>query len=191
MKVRDSGMPDEKMWNAFFNIDLIFSELELYSQLDSIVEIGCGYGTFTIPLAKITTATILAFDIEAEMIKTVNKKAKESNLTNIQVICKDILQKTTGIPDNTVDYVMLFNILHHDKPKDFLNEAYRILKQNGKVGIVHWRTDIETPRGPEMSIRPKPERCVEWARQERFIIYKHPQILEPFHYGLILKKSII
>jgi ubiquinone/menaquinone biosynthesis C-methylase UbiE len=188
MKVRDSGMPNEKMWNAFFNIDLIFTKLELNSQLDSIVEIGCGYGTFTIPLAKITSANIFAFDIELEMIETVNRKAKESNLINIHPINKDILQETTDIPSNSVDYVMLFNILHHDKPNEFLGEAYRILKQRGKVGIIHWRTDIKTPRGPDMSIRPKPEQCVEWAKLGGFTIHKYPQILKPFHYGLIIKK---
>lgn len=49
----------------------------------------------------------------------------------------DILTQTTSLPDNSVDYVMLFNILHHDSPNDFLNEAYRILEHRGKVGILH------------------------------------------------------
>jgi len=55
---------------------------------------------------------------------------------------------------------MLFNILHHDKPQELLGEAYKVLRKNGKVGIIHWRTDMETPPSPEISIRPKPEQCI-------------------------------
>ena len=80
--------------------------------------------------------------------------------SNVILEHRDILIQTTGLADNSVDYVMLFNILHHESPDDFLNEAYRILKPNGKVGILHWRSDIETPRGPDLSIRPKPDQIL-------------------------------
>ena len=46
-------MPDEKMWNDFFDIDLILSELQINSQIKDLVEIGIGYGTFTIPQNKL------------------------------------------------------------------------------------------------------------------------------------------
>ena len=59
---------------------------------------------------------------------------------------RDILMETTGLADNSIHYVMIFNILHNDSPGDFLMEAYRILKPNGEVGIIHWRSDISTPR---------------------------------------------
>jgi len=61
MKVRDSGMPEEKIWNDFFNIDLILSELQINKQINDLVEIGCGYGTFTIPSAKQITGKLYAF----------------------------------------------------------------------------------------------------------------------------------
>jgi hypothetical protein len=83
---------------------------------------------------------------------------------------------------------MLFNILHHDKPLELLNEAYKVLRTGGKVGIIHWRTDMETPRGPDMSIRPKPEQCIAWAEKAGFTIFQYPEILVPYHYGLILEK---
>jgi hypothetical protein len=42
-------MPAEDIWSEFFNIDLILSELQINSKINDLVEIGCGYGTFTIP----------------------------------------------------------------------------------------------------------------------------------------------
>ena len=83
---------------------------------------------------------------------------------------------------------MLFNILHHDSPKDFLNEAYRILKLNGKVGIMHWRSDVETPRGPHLSIRLKPDQILFWVDKQKFSLLKEPVVIEPYHFGLILSK---
>ena len=63
----------------------------------------------------------------------------------------------TGLSDNTVDYVMVFNILHHINPVEILVEAKRILTQNGKIGVIHWNYDENTLRGQSMNIRLKPE----------------------------------
>jgi len=191
MKIRESGMPDEKLWNTFFDIDLIFSELQINSQLTNIVEIGCGYGTFTIPVSKIIKGKVYAFDLEQEMIALTNEKLVNQKITNIELIERDIIKNTTGLSENSIDYVMLFNILHHEKPSELLDETYRILKTNGKVGIIHWRTDIETPRGPSLNIRTKPKDCIDWLEKSKFEILQEPKILKPYHFGLLAVKSQI
>lgn len=123
-----------------------------------------------------------------EMIDLIQQKVKNEYLNNVVPDHRDILTQTTGLEDNSVDYVMLFNILHHDSPADFLVEAHRILKVNGKVGIIHWRSDISTPRGPDLSIRPKPEQIIQWIDKLNFGLYKEPVIIKPYHYGLIISK---
>jgi len=188
MKVRDSGMPDEKMWNGFFDIDLILSELQINGQVNDIVEIGCGYGTFTISTAKQISGRLFAFDIEIGMIDVLQKKLTYELIKNVIPEQRDILSQKTGLANNSMDYVMLFNILHHDSPNDFFNEAYRILKPQGKIGIIHWRSDISTPRGPDLSIRPKPNQILDWIDKQKFSIYKEPFIIEPYHFGLIISK---
>lgn len=67
------------------------------------------------------------------------------------------------------------------------NEAHRILKPNAKAGIVHWHSDISTPRRPQLEIRPKPEQCKQWASETGFAISKEV-ILEPYHFGIIITK---
>lgn len=188
MKVRDSGMPDEKLWNDFFDTDLILSELQINSQITDLVEIGSGYGTFTLPTARLLKGKLYAFDIENVMIDYLREKLSNHKIDNVILEQRDILTQTTGLADNSVDYVMLFNILHHDSPTDFLDESYRILKQNGKIGIIHWRSDISTPRGPDLSIRPKPDQIIEMIDKKRFYFAKEPIILEPYHYGLVISK---
>ena len=181
-------MPAEDLWASFFNIDLILSELQINSDVNDLVEVGCGYGTFTIPVAKKISGNLYAFDIEDEMLEIVKQKLIKENIHNVNLEQRDLLAQKTGLADNSIDYVLLFNILHYESPLEFINEAYRILKQNGKVGIIHWRSDIETPRGPDLSIRPKPEQILQWIDKSEFSIYKEPVIIEPYHYGLVMSK---
>ncbi len=64
MKVFDSGMPDETYWNSLFDIPAIIDWLKLESVRDPIAEIGCGYGTFTVPAAQESSQVIHAIDLE-------------------------------------------------------------------------------------------------------------------------------
>jgi ubiquinone/menaquinone biosynthesis C-methylase UbiE len=181
-------MPAEDMWASFFNINLILSELHVKSEVNDLVEIGCGYGTFTIPSAKRISGKLYAFDIEEDMIDIVKQKLKNESVGNVILEHMDVLIQTTGLADNSIDYVMLFNILHHESPLDFFKEAFRILKPYGKVGILHWRSDIETPRGPHLDIRPRPDQILQLIDNQKFSLLKEPVVIKPYHYGMILSK---
>jgi ubiquinone/menaquinone biosynthesis C-methylase UbiE len=188
MKVRDSGMPEERVWSSFYNVGNILSILQVDHSILNVMEVGCGYGTFTIEAAKRISGKLYAFDIEPEMVNVAQDKAIKGNIPNIEFIIRDMIADRSGLPSESMDYVMLFNILHHENPMDLLVEAHFVLKKGGKAGIIHWRSDIETPRGPELSIRPTPSQCVEWALQSGFEIEGNPILLEPFHYGLVIRK---
>ena len=180
-------MPQEKEWNKFFDPARVLKLLGVNSDIVDVVDFGCGYGTFTIPAARMIRGKVYAIDIEAEMIEAVQQKAKKLNLNNIQVILRDFILEGSGLMELSVDYVMLFNILHGVRPMILLKEAYRILKLGGKIAIVHWNYDLATPRGPPMEIRVKPDQCRGWAESVGFVFVKKV-VLEPYHYGLLLRK---
>ena len=125
MKIRESGMPKEEEWNKFFDPIDALKLLGLSSSVMDVADFGCGYGTFTIPAAQIISGKIYAFDIEPEMIEVVKKKAKTLNLGNVKTILRDFVTTGSGLKDESVDYVFLFNILHFEKPYLLLNESYR------------------------------------------------------------------
>jgi ubiquinone/menaquinone biosynthesis C-methylase UbiE len=187
MKIRDSGMPEEKIWSKFFDPDTILQQMDFSPDFHSVVDFGCGFGTFSIPASQKINGKIHAFDIDPSMIGQLQSKIDQQNLKNIELHLVDFINEGSGLPNNSVDYVMLFNILHHDTPHQILNEVYRILKSNAKAGIIHWRSDIFTPRGPQLEIRPKPEQCKKWASEIGFTIDKE-LILEPYHFGIIITK---
>ena len=188
MKVRDSGMPNEEMWGEFFKPKRILKTLGIDNSIRNIADFGCGYGTFTIPVAQVVKGKVYALDIEPEMIEEKKRKAEEGKLGNVEVILRDFISNGSSLGNESADYVMLFNILHTDKPERLLREAYRILRDGGKLGIIHWNYDSTTPRGPPMEIRPKPEQCIKWARNSGF---NHPlkYDLKPYHYGIVLTKG--
>ncbi|GBF37142.1 class I SAM-dependent methyltransferase [Leptospira johnsonii] len=110
-------------------------------------------------------------------------------LDHVHPILKDIIEEGTSFPEDFVDYVMIFNLLHYEDPVSILKEAIRILKPGRVAGLVHWNYDPNTPRGPKMEIRPKPEEIHRWAIEAGFKIGSEKPIdLPPYHYGFIAKK---
>jgi SAM-dependent methyltransferase len=186
MKTRESGMPEESLWRGFFDPESTLKKLGLTSACQNVVDFGCGYGTFTIPAARIASGVVYALDIEPEMANRTRRKAEEAGLKNVEVRQRDFVAEGSGLPDASVDYVMLFNLLHAEERTKLLEEAWRVLKAEGKLAIIHWNHDRTTPRGPSMDIRPRPEGCRVWAEQIGFELLPPDQIeLPPYHYGFV------
>ncbi|MHB1687892.1 MAG: class I SAM-dependent methyltransferase [Ignavibacteriaceae bacterium] len=185
MKIRDSGMPEETYWESFFDTQFILSQLQIDNTVNDAVEFGSGYGTFTIPAAKIIKGNLHAFDIDPHMINRLKQKVREEKLSNIKIRQIDFIKEGTKLKSGSIDYAMLFNILHAEDPVKLLNEAYRVLKTGGKVGVIHWIHSASTPRGPSLDIRPKPEQCISWLNEAGFALGSGIISLPPYHHGFI------
>jgi SAM-dependent methyltransferase len=188
MKVRQSGMPDETMWEGFFDPAEVLSRLGLEAETPSVVDLGCGYGTFTIPAARMTSGIVNGFDIEPEMIAATSAKATNAGLTNVRLQLRDFVADGTGLSDESIGYVMLFNILHAEEPVRLLREAHRILTPGGAVAVMHWISDRPTPRGPALDIRPSPEDCRHWIAGAGFTVEGDVVDLPPYHFGILGRK---
>jgi SAM-dependent methyltransferase len=187
MKIRESGMPERELWETFFEPEKILVALGLDDGIADAAEFGCGYGTFTIPAARIIRGGMHAFDIEPEMVRLTNEAAAQHGLRNVKAVRRDFMAQGSGLSDASVDYVMLFNILHLEDPDRLLREAARILKDHGRLGIIHWNHDPKTPRGPSLPIRPRPQDCIRWAKAAGFSgPVQHD--LKPHHYGILLRR---
>jgi SAM-dependent methyltransferase len=184
MKTRESGMPEEGMWVTFFTPEQVLRKLGLPESGD-VVDFGCGYGTFTIPAARITRGIVHALDIEPEMVASTRAKAETMALDNVRTELRDFVADGTGLWERSVAYAMLFNILHAESPALLLREAWRVLSPDGKLGMMHWNYDPATPRGPSMEIRPRPEECRKWAEQIGFHFVERVD-LPPYHWGMVM-----
>lgn len=188
MKVNESGMPDEQLWNSLFNITNIVEWLDVKKYDKPVVEVGCGYGTFTLPVLEKLSAKIIAYDIEDAMVKFTEDKLTANHQNNFEIKKKDVLVHGFDEADDSCSAVLLFNILHFKEQKFLLKEAKRVISKTGEIAVIHWRKDIPTPRGPSLEIRPEPQAIIEESLNIGLRQSGPTRILEPWHWGLKLRK---
>jgi len=104
----------------------------------TILDFGCGAGNYAVLASRIigNSGKIYALDSDKEgLLRELINKIKEENIKNIEII------KTSGeiefpLADNSVDVVLIYDILHllNDKEREVLfRESYRILKKGAFV----------------------------------------------------------
>jgi SAM-dependent methyltransferase len=123
----------------------------------NLVEFGCGYGTFTIPVALSTQGVVTAPDIEPLMIDHVRQNAKALGQSNVRAEVRAFVADGSGLGSETQDHALIFNLMHLEQPASLLDEAHDVLHPGGMLFIIHRRSDIPTPRGPSLATRPRPE----------------------------------
>lgn len=187
MKTRESGMPEAGAWEGFFEPKRVLKELGLQREAKRVVDFGSGYGTFSLPAAEMIEGEVVGLDIESGLIELCQGKASEAGVGNAWFECRDFVAEGSGLEDSSVDYVMLFNILHAEQPEILLDEAQRILVPGGTLAVMHWNHDAMTPRGPSMAIRPRPEDCRKWVKACGFVTLSPIIPLPPWHYGYTAK----
>jgi len=152
MKGRESGMPDEAYWASFFDPHAVLDRLRLPQNSScNVLEFGCGYGTFTLPAACRTRGKMTALDIEPEMVSLVAQRSQAAGLVNVHAEVRDFVEHGTGVSAGSQGHVMVFNLLHIEDPLALLREAHHTLQPGGTLSVIHWRSDIETPRGPPLA----------------------------------------
>jgi ubiquinone/menaquinone biosynthesis C-methylase UbiE len=97
----------------------------------SVLDFGCGPGGYIMPLVELVgpSGKIHALDIHPLAIHEVKKKATQKEVMNIVTIESDC---RTGLPDNDMDTVLLYDVFHDlTRPDEVLRELHRILKPGG------------------------------------------------------------
>jgi SAM-dependent methyltransferase len=190
MKYRESGMPEQAYWETLFDIGTILDAFAIGPATGAVAELGCGYGTFTVPVARRTGAPVYTFDIDPEMVETTRRRASEQGLQNVNASVRDVFANGFGLPDGSCGAALLFNILHGEHPVAMLREASRVVAEGGQIAVIHWRSDIATPRGPSINIRPTADQIVTWASGvPQLRAEEAPVILPPWHFGIRLRKQ--
>jgi len=109
------------------------------------VDLGCGAGTLSLPLAEKvgSTGKVYAVDTNPDVLQVIKEKNPPANLVTLQKSGAD-----TGLDASIADCCFMILVLHEVPPEGVLAEAYRLLKTEGKAIILEWRMDFDSPRPP-------------------------------------------
>lgn len=108
-----------------------------------VLEIGTGSGYGIEIISPKTTKFITVDKFENENL--IHLKEKFSNL----VFIKTNVPPLTGIEDNSVDYVITFQVIEHiQNDKEFVKEIYRVLKNKGKLIVTTPNIKMSLTRNP-------------------------------------------
>lgn len=103
----------------------------------TVLEIGCGSGFFTLTASKILgkEGKLYATDIHPIALSETQKKINANNIENV-IVKKDDAMKSS-FEDNMFDVVLLFGVVPAPiiSMKDISKEIYRILKPGGIYAI--------------------------------------------------------
>lgn len=152
---------------------------------DALADIGCGPGFFTLPAAEIVgvRGLIYAADIQGDMLSTVKTRASEAKLNNIQVVKSNDTQ--VPIPPASVDMVLLAFTLHEiDQRARFLHRVSRLLKPGGKLVVIEWEKQSDTP-GPPANTRLTPDDVAKDAEAAGLVVAEQ-RALNPQHFLCVL-----
>lgn len=94
---------------------------------------------------------LTCIDINAAMLEEISNYLSKAGITNF----KTIQSPAEDIPlnDNSIDYIFVFNAIHHLNLTEFTGEAARILRDRGSIFIY---TRLQSQNGRNIFLFNKP-----------------------------------
>ena len=155
---------------------------------DSIADIGCGTGYFTLSAARVVgrQGKVYALDIMPDMLETVRSKAREKDFKNIEFI--QTQETDFVLPDAAVPYALACLVIHEvDDPLAFFQEVKRILQPNGHFYIIEWTRQENSKMGPPPEHRIDGTALAAVLEQSGFHDIEHFELNSEM-YAIIVKK---
>ncbi len=136
---------------------------------ETVADIGAGTGYFSLPLARAVGAKgkVYAVDAQPEMLELLRQKIKGDGPSNLETIAARA--DCIPLPDAGCNLVFLANVWHEFADRAaVLRESARILRPGGRIAILDWRPDVESPGGPPRAHRLTPQSASDELRSAGF-----------------------
>lgn len=111
---------------------------------DDVLELGTGSGYGVEIIAPKSKRFVTVDKHKTEAVINMDKK-----ISGQVEFLKMRVPPFTNIPDNSFDYVITFQVIEHiKKDKDFVNEIYRVLKNDGELIVTTPNRKMSLSRNP-------------------------------------------
>jgi ubiquinone/menaquinone biosynthesis C-methylase UbiE len=128
----------------------------------TVLDVGCGPGFWTLPLAEWVgeTGQVWAVDASQEMLDTLAARNPPP-----QVRLQRAELPTMNLPDASVDWAWVAFVFHEVEPPERLaSELRRVLRPGARTAVLDWRPDAESDQGPPRAHRLTPEQVMASLR---------------------------
>jgi demethylmenaquinone methyltransferase/2-methoxy-6-polyprenyl-1,4-benzoquinol methylase len=103
----------------------------------TVLEVGCGTGFFTIPAARMIgeQGCLVAMDASSGFIEQVSKKVKNAGSKNVRIVKRDALD--TGLETASIDKALLFGVIPFPllPLNRLMPEMHRVMKPEGTLAV--------------------------------------------------------
>jgi ubiquinone/menaquinone biosynthesis C-methylase UbiE len=128
----------------------------------TVADVGAGAGYHSIRLARRVgnKGTVLATDIQPEMIRMLQENARNAGVGNIKSI--RATQSDPKLPESKVDLILMVDVYHEcSDPETILQGLLKALKPRGRLVLVEFRAE-----DPDVPIRPEHKMTLDQVRRE-------------------------
>lgn len=154
-----------------------------------VADFGSGAGDFALAIAQMISpkGKVYAIDVLESAHQSLRSRSKIKGITNINLILANLeCELGSNLPKDSLDLVMIHNIMFQvNNKKNLIQEAYRVLKDSGKLAIIEW--DMTSPIGPPKNLRLPEREVVSLIQNNGFEIESRIEVGK-YHYGYIFNK---
>ncbi len=101
-----------------------------------VLDFRCGIGRYSLPASRIVgeNGQDYALDIHPMAIDRVSRRDEKTGITNLRTILSGV---NTELPNQSVDFVLMFDVFHCVQEKEeLLKELHRVLADSGKMFVL-------------------------------------------------------
>ncbi len=170
------------------NLQLLMQGLKLESGM-VVADIGAGSGVISTMISDHIgpEGTVLAVDIQQEMLDALAAKCKQRGIKNIEPVLGTT--QSPRLKPETVDLVVMVDVYHEfDFPYEMMFEISKSLKPGGRVAFVEYRK--EDPSVPIKEVHKMSEEQVkkEASQPEFGLVWSHTFDKLPRQHIVVFKK---
>ncbi len=153
----------------------------------TVADVGAGAGYHSIRLAKRVgpKGTVLASDLQPEMLEMLRANARTAGATNIKPI--RATQTDTKLPEAAVDLILMVDVYHEcTDPETALAGFFKALKPSGRLVLVEFRGEV-----PEIPILPEHKMTLKQVRREvepQGFVFRESLEFLPWQHVIIFEK---
>ena len=192
-----TAMPDPDWWQTLWpQPTQVLADLEVAPGTETAVDLCCGDGLFTAPLARLAQY-VVAIDIDPRMLARAREKVVAVSDAGTCEFIEGDAYDVARLVSRSADVMLIANTFHGVPDKTRLARGVAaVLKPGGRFIVINWHrrpreetTVLGQPRGPRTEMRITPEE-VAAAVTPAGLRPTHVVELSPYHYGAIFQNSI-